>query len=117
MSYLVDSYYGETAAAAPVSERVAFIRRTYAHVAAAVLALIGTEAVLIGTGIAKDIVTSLFASNIAWIGLMVVFIFKDEMLADRPSSTLLLAGVAMAACYVPARRVLSIDPAPLLRQE
>jgi putative ABC transport system permease protein len=28
-----------------------------------------------------------------------------------------LAVVAMAACYAPARRVLRIDPAPLLRQE
>ena len=35
MSYLVDGYHGETAATAPVNERVAFIRRTYAHLAVA----------------------------------------------------------------------------------
>jgi ABC-type lipoprotein release transport system permease subunit len=29
----------------------------------------------------------------------------------------ILAIVSMAACYVPARRVLRIDPVPLLRQE
>lgn len=74
MSYLVDGYHGETAATAPVSERVAFIRRTYAHVAAAGLAFVGLEAVLIGTGVAKDIVSSMFASKMAWIGLMVLFI-------------------------------------------
>jgi ABC-type lipoprotein release transport system permease subunit len=28
-----------------------------------------------------------------------------------------LALVTTAACYVPARRVLAIDPTPLLRQE
>jgi putative ABC transport system permease protein len=28
-----------------------------------------------------------------------------------------LLAVTMAACYVPARRVLKIDPAPLLRQD
>ena len=67
----------------------AFIRRTYAHVAAAVLAFVGIEAVLIGTGIAKDIVSSMFASNMAWIGLMVVFIggtFAAQYMARSRSS-------------------------------
>src|SRR5262249_4452378 len=38
MSYLVDGYHRDTVATAPVSARVAFIRRTYAHLAAAILA-------------------------------------------------------------------------------
>jgi FtsH-binding integral membrane protein len=99
MSYLVDNYYGETVAAAPVSERVAFIRRTYAHVAAAVLALVAFETVLIGTGIAKDIVSSMFASNFAWLGLMVVFIggtFAAQYMArSRSSIGMQYAGLAL----------------------
>jgi FtsH-binding integral membrane protein len=99
MSYLVDSYHGETVAAAPASERVAFIRRTYAHVAAAVLALVAFEAVLISTGIAKDIVSSMFASNFAWLGLMVVFIggtFAAQYMArSRSSIGMQYAGLAL----------------------
>ena len=99
MSYLVDSYHGETVAAAPVSERVAFIRRTYAHVAAAVVALVAFETVLIGTGIAKDIVSSMFASNFAWLGLMVVFIggtFAAQYVArSRSSVGMQYAGLAL----------------------
>ena len=41
MSYLVDDYHGDTVAAAPVNERVAFIRRTYAHVFGAILMATG----------------------------------------------------------------------------
>ena len=44
MSYLVDDYYGEPAAMAPPSERVRFIRRTYLHLAGAVLAFVGASA-------------------------------------------------------------------------
>ena len=41
MSYLVDGYHTETVATAPVSARIAFIRRTYAHVAVAIGAFVG----------------------------------------------------------------------------
>jgi FtsH-binding integral membrane protein len=99
MSYLVDSYYGDTVAAAPAGERVSFIRRTYAHVAVAVLALVGFETILIGTGVAKDIVRSMFASNMAWIGLMVVFIggtFAAQYMArSRSSVGMQYAGLAL----------------------
>jgi FtsH-binding integral membrane protein len=75
MSYLVDGYHGETAAMAPVNERVAFIRRTYAHVAGAVLAFVGLSAALIASGVGEQIFRDVFMANrMAWLGLMVVFI-------------------------------------------
>jgi FtsH-binding integral membrane protein len=87
MSYMVDGYYGETAATAPASERAAFIRRTYLHVAGAVAAFVGLEAVL-------------FLSNrMAWLGLMVVFIggtFVAQYLAQaRRSVGMQYAGLAL----------------------
>jgi len=48
------------------------------------------------TNTADDLMTLAFGAT----GLMIVVIFKDELLANRPSSTLLLAGVAMAALMV-----------------
>ncbi len=75
MSYLVDGYHGETAAMAPASERVRFIRRTYAHLAGAVLAFVGASAALIGTGAAEQIIRDVFLGHrFAWLGLMVLFI-------------------------------------------
>lgn len=75
MSYLVDSYHGDTVASAPVNERVAFIRRTYAHLAGAILAFVGLSAALIGSGVAEQILRDVFLANrMAWVGLMVVFI-------------------------------------------
>ena len=44
MSYALDEYQHETAAMAPPSERVRFIRRTYAHVGGAVLAFVAASA-------------------------------------------------------------------------
>lgn len=74
MSYSVDGYIGETAAAAPPSARAAFIQRTYLHLAGAVLAFLGIEAALIASGVATDLVKTMFAQRGAWIGLMLLFV-------------------------------------------
>jgi FtsH-binding integral membrane protein len=74
MSYMVDGYYGETAAAAPASARAAFIKRTYLHLTGAVLAFVGLEAVLIGSGIGEELLRKVFVQKGAWIALMVLFI-------------------------------------------
>ena len=74
MSYLTEGYYGDTAAQAPPNARAAFIRRTYLHLAGAVLAFVGLEAVLIGSGIGQQIVQQMFAVRGAWIALMVLFV-------------------------------------------
>lgn len=74
MSYMVDGYYGDVVAARPASERAAFIKRTYAHLFGAVLAFAAIEAVLISSGLAVDIVKTMFAQKFAWLALMVVFI-------------------------------------------
>src|SRR5437660_707505 len=62
MSYLVDQYHTETVASAPVSERVRFIRRTYAHLAGAILAFGGLTAAVFLSG--KDFS---FLGPILWV--------------------------------------------------
>lgn len=76
MSYAVDSYHGDgySVASRPASVRAAFIKRTYLHLGAAILAFVGIEAALISSGVAIDIVRTMFAQKAAWIGLMVLFI-------------------------------------------
>jgi FtsH-binding integral membrane protein len=74
VSYAVDSYYGDTVATRPASERAAFIKRTYLHLGGAILAFVGIEAALISSGMAIDIVQTMFAQRAAWLALMVVFI-------------------------------------------
>jgi uncharacterized protein len=74
MSYVLDGYYHETAAAAPVSVRAAFIKRTYLHLAAAMLAFVGIEAGLILSGVGENIIKQVFVQRGAWIGLMVMFV-------------------------------------------
>ncbi|HEV3436195.1 MAG TPA: Bax inhibitor-1 family protein [Gemmata sp.] len=99
MSYLVDSYHRETVAAAPVSERVRFIRRTYAHLGAAVAVFVGIEAVLFSTGLGADILQTMFAFNGAWLGLMVLFIVggiaAQLMARSRSSPALQYAGLTL----------------------
>jgi uncharacterized protein len=74
MSYLVDGYHGDTVANAPVSERVAFIRRTYAHVFGAIVAFVGLSAALIGSGLAEQYLRDVFFANRA-AGLILFGVF------------------------------------------
>jgi uncharacterized protein len=68
----MDNY---SVATSPDSVRAAFMRSTYLHLAGAVLAFVGIEAILFTTGLAGEIVRKLFLSMpYAWIGLMVLFI-------------------------------------------
>jgi FtsH-binding integral membrane protein len=46
-NYLTDGYYRESAADAPMNARIAFIRRTYLHLAGSVAVLCGIEALLL----------------------------------------------------------------------
>ena len=74
MSY--DASYGySSAASAEPSERAEFIRRTYSHLAGAILAFIALEAVLL-TAIApykEQVLEVLFGSRLSW--LVVLFAF------------------------------------------
>jgi FtsH-binding integral membrane protein len=79
MSYAIDTYPSQTAAAAPASARAAFIRRTYGHLLGAVLAFIGIEAALLQTGLGVEFLQMLRVNNLAWIGLMVLFVAGGYM--------------------------------------
>jgi FtsH-binding integral membrane protein len=75
MNYELDQGYGVPAIAAPASARAAFIKRTYLHLAGAILAFVGIEAALFMTGTAEHIIKDVFVANRgAWIGLMLLFI-------------------------------------------
>jgi uncharacterized protein len=99
MSYLVDGYHYETVASAPVSARVRFIRRTYAHLAVAIAAFVGIEAALFSTGLGLDIMKTMFAFRGAWIALMVLFVVggigAQMMARSRSSPGLQYAGLTL----------------------
>ncbi len=98
-NYLVDGYHIESAAEAPVSERVAFIRRTYAHVAGAGAAFVGLSVLLQVSGITEQVMLQLFTSKLAWLGLMVVFIagtwVANSMAYARSNVGVQYAGLAL----------------------
>jgi putative ABC transport system permease protein len=75
--------------------------------------LLSEGALLVGAGLMMGV------PGVYAVGSMVRGLLIDISPWDAPTlatAALGLALVAMAACYLPARRVLRIDPAPLLRQ-
>jgi FtsH-binding integral membrane protein len=72
MSY--DISYG-TAAAAEPSERAAFIRRTYSHLAGAILAFIGLEAILltVTAPYKEQVLGLLLVSRFSWLIVLAAF--------------------------------------------
>jgi FtsH-binding integral membrane protein len=100
MSYSTDEYYGESAANAPASERVKFIRRTYLHVAGAGVAFVAASAAIIASGLNEKLLKDVFlASKFSWVILMVVFIggtYAAEYMAQaRKSVGTQYAGLAL----------------------
>ncbi len=74
-SYLEDGYYRDnTVATAPVDERIAFIRRTYLHLAVSVAALIGMIGLMRMAQLDREIVAMMVASPFLILFLMVFFI-------------------------------------------
>jgi uncharacterized protein len=88
-----------TVADAAVEARRAFIRRTYAHLAAAILAFVAIEGVLFASGIGQNLAEQLFRSRASWLVLMVLFVggaYAAEMMARSTTSVgLQYAGLSM----------------------
>jgi FtsH-binding integral membrane protein len=72
--YLEDGYHRDAAAYAPENARVAFIRRTYLHLAGSVAALVAVEAVLIRSNIALDIMAMMWGSKMSLLLVLGLFI-------------------------------------------
>src|SRR5437763_12145419 len=75
--YLIDGYHSDRPAAYAVpSERVTFIRRTYAHLAGAILAFAGLEALLLQTDLGENVLRGLFVGrgNAGMFAFMLLFI-------------------------------------------
>ncbi|MDX1614415.1 MAG: Bax inhibitor-1 family protein [Candidatus Promineifilaceae bacterium] len=64
---------------ASVSERVAFIRRTYFHLAGAIVAFVALEAVLIQTGLAGPYLDFVFAASANWLVILGLFMIVGHV--------------------------------------
>jgi FtsH-binding integral membrane protein len=63
-----------SAAISAPAERAAFIRRTYAHLAAAVLAFVGIEYLLVGSPLASSMVRFIAGNRFGWLMILGGFI-------------------------------------------
>jgi FtsH-binding integral membrane protein len=70
MSYSTEGYYGDTVAEAPVSARRAFIQRTYLHLAGAILAFVGLEALILQVPALRNATLSLFTGGM--FGMLII---------------------------------------------
>lgn len=88
-----------TVADATSEARRAFIRRTYAHLAGAILAFVAIEGVLFASGIGQNLALQLFSSRGSMLLLMALFIggaFAAQMMARSSTSVgMQYAGLSM----------------------
>jgi FtsH-binding integral membrane protein len=80
MSYGYD--IGVPAAQAQASERVTFIRRTYGHLAVAILAFAGLLAVLVNIPGIENVIATMMGSRLSWFVVLGAFMFVS-WLAER----------------------------------
>ena len=82
---IMESYSGNpfvTAAQAGATDRAAFIRRTYLHLAGAILAFVGIEALLLRSALGAQLYQLMMGSRYGW--LVVLAAFMDvSWLADK----------------------------------
>jgi hypothetical protein len=96
-----------SAAAAPASARAAFLKGTYGHLAAAVLAFVGIEAALFYSGLADTIVTQYLRLPFAMLGLVVGFLVASYVAGymaqshfPKPVQYLGLAGYVLVEAVI-----------------
>lgn len=70
MSYSLDYPIVERA---PANERVAFIQRTYGHLAGAILAFMGLETVLLNTPGIEPFILSMLGGRVSWFVVLLAF--------------------------------------------
>jgi FtsH-binding integral membrane protein len=93
--------YQASAAQAVASERAAFVRRVYGHLAGAVLALVAVTALLVNV-VPLDVVQMMFGNNMGRLLTFVLFIgagFVARMWAQSQTSVAMqYAGLALYVC-------------------
>jgi FtsH-binding integral membrane protein len=104
--------YAPSAAGASSSARASFIRKTYLHLAGAVLAFLALEAALLGSPLGQAIARSLLGTRFGWLlvlgGFMLVGVVAQRWAASPRSVGLQYAGLAL---YVVADAIIFV---PLL---
>ena len=102
--------YGLSAAESAPMERASFIRKTYVHLAAAILLFIGIEVALFSTGVAQAIASTMLGTSWSWLivlGLFMVVSYVANWWANSQTSKgmqylgLLLYVIAEAVIFVP----------------
>ncbi|KFA93352.1 permease [Archangium violaceum Cb vi76] len=100
------------AAEAPISERMAFIRKTYLHLGGAVLAFIALEAALINSSLAQPLVRTMLGGRMSWLivlgAFMVVGWVADRWARSASSPAMQYLGLGL---YVVAEAIIML---PLL---
>ena len=103
---------GMIAADAPISERMAFIRKTYLHLGGAVLAFIALVAALINSPLAQPIVQTMLGGRMSWLlvlgAFMVVGWVADRWARSASSPAMQYLGLGL---YVVAEAIIML---PLL---
>ncbi|HZI03464.1 MAG TPA: Bax inhibitor-1 family protein [Archangium sp.] len=103
---------GMIAADAPISERTAFIRKTYLHLGGAVLAFIALEAALINSPLAQPLVRTMLGGRMSWLivlgAFMVVGWVADRWARSATSPAMQYLGLGL---YVVAEAIIML---PLL---
>jgi len=106
MSYL-DTASGQVVSRAPADERVGFIRKTFMHLAGAVVVFALVESFLLSIGVGEKFMLFLSKSPWLWLGVMVAYgaasMVADKWARDDYSPTMQYVGLGL---YIVAFAVL-----------